>query len=392
MSNEINQSCPYLIKSDDASGSRLFPLSIRDKAFQEEWLQELIYIHPSILPVEQIDETFSPLISIGREIANIDNLFISPSGLITIVETKLWRNPDAHRIVVSQILDYANTLAKWTYAQLDSAVVAFMERKHGKGQTIYQLIRNKLSGQKYDEIELQQNVQNCLENGRFALLIVGDKIFPAATQLGEMIQSAPHLQYSIGFVELRCYKIEKGSNWPLIVIPRYVTRTKEITRAVVKVIYEEKKPEVEIIPPSEPPPPGHTNLSEFIASLPSSIADIFTSYIENWIKSGYTVYWGQVGFSLRVNWKGKLTTVFDAYPSYAGVLGKKRVERIELPVTYYEKYKEQLMKSAILGTVCASATKHIKYVNYDSLSEDDVTLLLSATDKLAKDVSDAQHT
>ena len=60
---------PYLI-DDNAIGKALVPIPVRDRAFQEEWLQELLFKHPSILPVDYIDEAFMPLVSIGREIAN----------------------------------------------------------------------------------------------------------------------------------------------------------------------------------------------------------------------------------------------------------------------------------------------------------------------------------
>ena len=88
---------PYFINDEAASGRKLTPIPITHKIFKEEWLQELLFKHPSILPLNYLDESYEPLVSLGREIANIDNLFISPNGLITIVETKLWRNPEARR-------------------------------------------------------------------------------------------------------------------------------------------------------------------------------------------------------------------------------------------------------------------------------------------------------
>ena len=57
---------------------------------------------------------FSPPRTVGREVLTaaglIDVLYVSPAGLVTIVETKLWRNPEARREVVGQILDYAKEL------------------------------------------------------------------------------------------------------------------------------------------------------------------------------------------------------------------------------------------------------------------------------------------
>ena len=79
---------PYLIDGIEASGRKLKPLRVNNDLFSEDWLQKLLHKHPDILPVDLINEAFSPIASIGREIAKIDNLFVSPNGLITIVETK----------------------------------------------------------------------------------------------------------------------------------------------------------------------------------------------------------------------------------------------------------------------------------------------------------------
>ena len=38
----------------------------------------------------------------------------------------------------------------------------------------------------------------------------------------DSIRFAPHLQFSMNFVELQCYRLKKDSDWPLIVIPRIV--------------------------------------------------------------------------------------------------------------------------------------------------------------------------
>jgi len=380
----MTQTKPYLIRGEEAVGEKLYPLPVKEKAFQEEWLQDLLYKYPSLLPVDQLDEAFAPPISIGREIANIDNLFISPNGLLTVVETKLWRNPEAHRTVVAQILDYAHILTTWDYHKVDDAVQTFMKRQTGKPRTIHQIVKSKARNFDLSEIEFQDKVQDCLDNGRFALLIVGDKIYPGATQLAETIQSAPHLQFSIGFVELQCFKLTKESNWPLVVFPNFVAKTKEITRAVVKVLYEKKKPEVIVDTPSEEKmPSGFTNFAEYIASLPSNIADIFKSHIESWMKAGYTVYWGKVGFSVRIKWNGKMVTIFDAYPTNAGILKEKWVEEYDLPKKPYQTYREELMASPIIGSALATGRR---YINYENLSEDDVVLLLTTTDKLLQSI------
>ena len=71
----------------------------------------------------------------------------------------------------------------------------------------------------------------------------------------------------------------------MIVVPHFVVRTKEYIRAVVKVIYEVKKPEVQVSSiDTELPVKGKTNYDEFIASLPSELKETFEHYIKNCIK------------------------------------------------------------------------------------------------------------
>lgn len=376
---------PYLVNDATASGRALIPISVKDKAFQEEWLQDLLYKHPSILPVDHMDEAYAPLVSIGREIANIDNLFISPSGLLTVVETKLWRNPEAHRTVVAQILEYAKTLSSWTYNRLDQAVSSYLGKRTSESTSIFGTVKKAVHSFDISEIEFQAKVQECLSNGRFALLIVGDRIFPEATQLAETIQSAPHLQFSLGFVELRCYRFEKDSNWPLIVVPNFLAKTREVTRAVVKVIYEEKIPDIQVeAVEEEVKPTSRTNLKVFIASLPSNIKDSFKAYIERWMKLGYTIYWGKVGFSLRIQWRGEMITIFDAYPNNTSIiLTEKWARQYELPEDTYQGYRDELMKSPIVGSAVVAGRK---YMNYEDMTEDDVILILHSTDKFVNEL------
>ena len=381
----MSKAIPYLIDDIEASGQKLNPLPLTSNLFKEEWLQKLLYNHPDILPVDHIGGEYGPLAPIGREIANIDNLFISPNGLITIVETKLWRNPEAHRTVVAQILDYAKTLSEWSYSELEKAVQGYIQRAEGKAKSIYQIVKSISDRDISDEIEFQQKVQSGLENGKFALLIVGDKIYPAATQLSEIIQSAPHMQFSLGFIELKCYQLDKKSNWPLVVVPNLVAKTKEVTRAVVKVVYEEKKPEIEITTPSEEKSStGKTTRSEFLASLPTDLKDSFDHYITGWVRDGYTVYWGTVGFSLRVLMNGKLKTIMDAYPDYISIYQEKRLPKDNLPKDSHDKYKSELMTSSLLGSAYASDRR---YVYYKDLLKEDIELLLKCTDNWVKELS-----
>ena len=241
------------------------------------------------------------------------------------------------------------------------------------------------------EIEFGQRVQDCLTNGRSLLLIVGDRIYPAATQLAEVIQSAPHLQFTIGFVELTPYRLGAESKWPLIVVPRLITKSNEVTRAVVKDVYEEKRPDITIETidnTTAGEKKGRTTFDEFIAALPSKLSDIFRLCIERWAKDGYTLYWGKVGFSVQIPWKSRLVTVFEGYPDSLSIFQTKRVSQDRLPEEGYSQYRASLMEVPTIATALASRRR---YIYYDKLAYSDIEAVINATSELLKSWFDSEE-
>jgi hypothetical protein len=200
------------------------PLESRD--ISEAWLQKHLEQCPGVLPVDEIDPSFGPLISIGREIGTavgpIDNLYVSPQGSLTIVEAKLWRNPQARREVIGQILDYAKEISRWSYDDIDARA------KETAGTSLWELVRDKTD---LDEPRFVDAVSRNMRSGAFLLLIVGDGIREEMESLAEFIQVNNQLRFTLALVELQLYSLQPG----LLVVPSVVARTTEITRAVVNV-------------------------------------------------------------------------------------------------------------------------------------------------------------
>lgn len=170
------KSRPILIKSN-RSGQALSRIEMDVHQFSENWLQELLQNHPSILPVDEIEPVFWPLAPIGREIPTrvgfIDNLFVSKEGYLVMVETKLWRNPEAKREVIAQAIDYASELSKWSFEQLDSET-----RRHSK-KGIIELIQSTFHlnlDLDPEELPTEDHIANQLRLGRFLVLVVSDHI------------------------------------------------------------------------------------------------------------------------------------------------------------------------------------------------------------------------
>jgi hypothetical protein len=229
---------PYLLKKN-ASGRRLNPIGAKDVPFEESWLQEIIRKHPELLPVADIEVVFSPMVSIGREVAtdagSVDNMFISSRGYLTIVETKLWRNPEARRTVVAQVMDYANALSKWTYDQLDSSVREYTKKYEKPEAGLADVVERE-----FDSIDgsidfFIETVEKNLRLGRMLALIVGDKIRESAVEVASFVNKQPGLALNLALIELQCFRQKEDSDWPLLLVPTVVKKTEIVERSVVQV-------------------------------------------------------------------------------------------------------------------------------------------------------------
>ncbi|BBF44895.1 hypothetical protein lbkm_3634 [Lachnospiraceae bacterium KM106-2] len=218
---------PVLIDGDHISNLERVPLT--QKIFQESWMQSLLNARPELLPVSEIDPKYAPLISIGREIPNaagfIDNLYISARGYVTLVETKLWRNPEARRKVIGQIIDYAKELQNWDYEILNQ----FFEKKNHISIFDY-FVKEKIL-KRENEAVFVDSVNKNLELARFLLLIVGDGIRKSVQELADFLNFNPTMQFDLGLVELEVYKM----NAKYLVIPHLLTKTTNIERGVIRI-------------------------------------------------------------------------------------------------------------------------------------------------------------
>lgn len=229
---------PILLNEKGAI-SQLKRISFTEKLFQEHFLQNLIRQNPEILPIAEIEPSFSPPISVGCEVETesgpMDNLLLSPRGNLTIVETKLWRNPEARREVVGQIIDYAKDVSKWTFEDLDRKVRDYQKQYHQSNEGVIEVLKKQ---EDIDESEVPviiDNISQNLRKGRFLLLVVGDGIRESVEAMAEFLQQTPQLQFTLALVELQVYALGKEGEKPWLVVPQIIARTREITRAVVKV-------------------------------------------------------------------------------------------------------------------------------------------------------------
>ena len=110
-------------RSPDGTVEALERVPVGQALFAESGLRDLLAARAVALPVRHFDPVFASPVCLGTEfpvpsVGRVDALFLSPSGYLTIVETKLWQNPEARREVVAQIIDCAYPVDSEAYSIL----------------------------------------------------------------------------------------------------------------------------------------------------------------------------------------------------------------------------------------------------------------------------------
>ena len=178
----------------------------------EAFIRDLVHQHPVCLPITEIDAMFSGTVSICTELNTpagpIDVFMVTPSGLPVLVECKLWRNPEARREVVSQILDYGKELSRWSSADLQREVSNRLKRE---GNPLLDMVR--AVDPAVDEQRFHDALTANLRRGRFLLLIVGDGIREGVEAIAEYLRVHAGLHFSLGLVELPIYITPMATDW-----------------------------------------------------------------------------------------------------------------------------------------------------------------------------------
>ena len=206
-------------------------VSLNSKSYNEDWIQNICFRSPNLLPIAELEPTFGGMIPICTELktesGSIDLVYVNESGFITIGECKLWRNPEARRKVIGQILDYAKDLSKWDYTKFE---VECLKARKEKGKSLFELIQDFYPD--IEETSFIDNLQSNLKKGRFLLTIIGDGIRENMEELASYIHGNGNLNFTLGLIELPVYK--NPNNDELLITPRILAKTKEIERIIYR--------------------------------------------------------------------------------------------------------------------------------------------------------------
>jgi hypothetical protein len=213
--------------------------------YDEGWIQWLVHEHPAILPIERIEPGFTRIMPVCQELplrsGSLDNLLMTPDGNLVLVECKLWRNPQARREVLAQIIDYAKDLVRLDYAALEDAV-----RRTRRDQiSLYQLVDTDL-----DEATFVDAVARNLRLGRVLLVVAGDGITESVQAIADYLQQHAGLHFTLALVELAIFDLPGHGR---VVVPSIPLQTTNVVRGIV--VLEDRPgvpvPTVHIMPPPD---------------------------------------------------------------------------------------------------------------------------------------------
>ncbi|MCK5786347.1 MAG: hypothetical protein KAH54_07300 [Candidatus Sabulitectum sp.] len=367
-------------------------ISLHSRLYTEDWIQDICFNNPNLLPVGELEPTFAGMIPICRELStesgSIDLVYVNESGFITIGECKLWRNPEARRKVIGQILDYAKDLAKWDYPKFERECLK-ARKEHGK--TLFQIVEEFYP--EIDEAVFIDNLQNNLNKGRFLLTIIGDGIRGNMEELANFIHRNGNLNFTLGLIELPIYR--NPDNDELIITPRVLAKTKEIERVVYRFsdkLVEEKVEKEE----------NSRTISEtvFFERLQNSVGKEVTEKFKNFVgelsSELHIIPQMGRGKKLSVNLKSTNDTCnfasiqedgevwFYGIVSKTEEMGNRKIgidylKKLAVIVNgeYYDKYKQWFWCVKRSG-------KYIQLVNYMKRSSDWKLLISQTMDEIRK--------
>jgi hypothetical protein len=298
----------------------------------EAWLRDLLQAHPELVPLDELDPTYGPLVPLCTELptpaGRIDNVFINPQGRLTLVECKLWNNVEARRKVVAQILDYAKELGRWSATDLAARVAS---RRGLDTKELFGVVQASHTG--LQEREFHDGVVRSLREGRFQLLVAGDGIREEVRGIADLINKNATSAFSFGLFQIELYEGPEGA---LMVQPRAISRTQLIERTVI-IVQHEGTPHLESVdsPADSNDLPGSSasGAQKAHASSAEWWKPVLDSALQNRDQEPFRYYWPH-NIRGSLPWPGTWITAYrssaGAQPTVGVFLGGREHPLVEL--------------------------------------------------------------
>jgi hypothetical protein len=213
---------------------------LEGQKYDEAWLQDLLHRYPDVLPIAQIEPGMGRPVPLCRELpvlfgggrsGALDNLFVTPEGVLVMIEAKLWRNPEARRTVIAQTMDYAAAIFRLSYQELQATVLRARASQGESGGSLFEVVSQ--FDQSVDEQDFIDAVARNLRRGRAVVGVVGDGIREDLLPLADLLQSHAGHRFTFALIELGVY--ETPQSGVRLVMPSVLAQTALIERGVVRI-------------------------------------------------------------------------------------------------------------------------------------------------------------
>lgn len=208
-------------------------LAARNSEKDENWLQQTLFSHPELIPIREINPGASGFVPICRELTIpkaggsvfLDIFGVTPEGKLVLVECKLWRNPQARREVVAQILEYAALVRQWSFGDLTARVKS--RTKSEAANPIFEVVSSYHP--ELDEGRFVDAVDASLRTGDFVLIIAGDGIRSDIHAIADHLNQSSGLTSRIALVEFQLWENDRND---LVIVPSVPLRTEVVQHRI----------------------------------------------------------------------------------------------------------------------------------------------------------------
>ena len=200
----------------------------------ETWLQDILFRHSDLIPIKDIALGTAGFVPICRELTipkggasvYLDIFGLTPEGRPVLVECKLWRNPQARREVIAQILEYAALVRLWSYGDLTARVNAKL--KTSEVNPLFSLVAEQFP--EIDEARFVDGVSQSLRTGDFILIIAGDGIRSDVHAIADYLNQPTGTNSRLALVEFQLWQNDAGDT---TIIPFVPVKTELIQQRII---------------------------------------------------------------------------------------------------------------------------------------------------------------
>jgi hypothetical protein len=189
VSSDVNPSTPLIVRHVGQVWSAPAVTSYS----AESHLQEVLASQPSLLPGVASSPVAVREIQTGA--GPLDVLVVDGEGQLTLVECKLASNAQIRREIIGQVLDYASSLWRMSFHDLD----ARWRHRHPEGIGIIQ----SLGAEEEEATAVEAALSENLRTGRFNIVLAVDEINDGLRRIVEFLNDRTAPDLSVVAIEMR---------------------------------------------------------------------------------------------------------------------------------------------------------------------------------------------